>query len=971
MPVAAARKLLKCLVCLAAAWGTSSLAGPNSDSTSAAVDASGVPMLSRFNAEHYSVMPQHSSIVTDANGRVFVGNVEGVLLYSAGRFEHLHPAQEMSVRSLALSDDGGVLVGAYDQFGCFREQPDGEWTYTDLDEQFRDVPDAHPLGRIWLVANLPDGQYFLAERRLFRIGSNGEKQSWPIPSNVLNGVLVGNEIWARVVDQGLMRFDGKAFVSVPGGEEFIVFGVQSAAPHPEGTLFTSRAKGLYLGDAKHGLRHIDTAYDAWMLQTQVYSVAALADGNYALATLSGEVAIIDASLALKKQYRISNFPITDIAASVDGGLWFATEGDLVRMEWPSPWAFVGEEDGLFGALNDAEWFEGKRWVATSLGLFRSDRDDDGRVRFHALPWARDEVWDLQRIGDDLLVGERKSVQVVHAGEATRLIDSDGVFELIPSTFVPGRVLALEDASILELDHTASWRVSVRHDLGEVAISTLVELATDRWLIGNWRGYPQLVTRTSGVDGPHIVVQPLGPEYGLPEQADAGSSVWKTGGKTFATIGDDLYEWRGNHFVAQPDHPLVKLAGTRLNEIEFRGGEKHQYAFTSRDIWIEQDGQWQSLNLESRRALGMTELSLADDGRLTVVAWGGLLTYDPRLIDHQDATFHLRMHRVWLTDSGRQTRLLDRRGQVMLELPPLEGLRFEYGIDGHDSAVEYRNQLEGNDGSVEWSEWSTAQVREFNRLAPGDYHLRVQARTRAGHIPSNTLDFPFHVQPRWYQTRATAWAVAALVLLVGSLLAWSWGRFRSRQLHDRNLELEREVAAHTRDLEIANQRLSRLAVQDGLTGITNRRGFEQFYQRTWNRLAEQRQTLALLMVDVDFFKQYNDQHGHLLGDEVLRGIARQLEHEVHEPVEMLARFGGEEFVIVLPGIDIEDATTRAHAVRLRCEIFGKDRDVTVSVGVAACVPRGGLKSAQLLDEADAALYRAKKLGRNRIERGRQI
>ena len=87
--------------------------------------------------------------------------------------------------------------------------------------------------------------------------------------------------------------------------------------------------------------------------------------------------------------------------------------------------------------------------------------------------------------------------------------------------------------------------------------------------------------------------------------------------------------------------------------------------------------------------------------------------------------------------------------------------------------------------------------------------------------------------------------------------------------------------------------------------------------------------------------------------------------------MLARFGGEEFVIVLPGIDIEDATTRAHAVRLRCEIFGKDRDVTVSVGVAACVPRGGLKSAQLLDEADAALYRAKKLGRNRVERGRSI
>jgi two-component system chemotaxis family response regulator WspR len=75
--------------------------------------------------------------------------------------------------------------------------------------------------------------------------------------------------------------------------------------------------------------------------------------------------------------------------------------------------------------------------------------------------------------------------------------------------------------------------------------------------------------------------------------------------------------------------------------------------------------------------------------------------------------------------------------------------------------------------------------------------------------------------------------------------------------------------------------------------------------------------------------------------------------------------------VLPGVDFVEATSRAHAIRARCESFGKDHDITVSVGVSACVPRGGLKSAQLLDEADAALYRAKKLGRNRVERGRAL
>ena len=971
MPVAAARKLLNCLVCLAAFAGAVSTFASEVGDTQVAADASGVPMLTRFNAEHYSVMPQHSAVVTDADGRVFVGNVEGVLLYSAGRFEHLHPPdQEMSVRSVALTGDQRIIVAGYDQFGRYDEQPDGEWIYTDLDERFREVAEAHPLGQVWLATELPDGQYFLGERRLFRIGTDGSARSWPTPGDVLTGLRVGDEVWARVADRGLMRFDGNTFVPVPGGEEFIRYGVQSTATHPKGTLFSSRVKGLYLGDAEHGLRHVDTAYDSWMQRAQVYAVAALDGGDFALATLTGEVAIVDADLRLKKLYRISNYPITDVAASTDGGLWFATEGDLVRMEWPSPWTFVGEEDGLFGALNDAEWFEGRRWVATSLGLFRSGADDQGRVRFQSLPWAPDEVWDLQRVGDALLVGERKSIQLIRGDQNRHLIDSDGVFELIPSTFVPTRVLALETAAIVELEHAPDWRAGPRHDLGDVAVSTLVELDAEHWLIGNWRGHPLLVTRSEETDGVRIAVQSLA-DRGMVGPADGGSSVWQLHGKTYATLGDALYEWRDGRFVAQPGHPLVALAGQRLNEIEFRGGSGHQYAFTSRDVWVEHEGQWSALRMESRRTLGVTELSVADDGRLTVIAWGGLLTYDPRLADAADTAFHLRMHRVALIDTERKTRLLDRRGAAPLALPPLEGLRFEYGIDGHDTAIEYRTRLDGSDGDGLWSDWSNTPMRELNRLAPGDYRLQVEARTRSGRSASDALDFRFHVEPRWYQTRSAGWAAAGIVLLLGSLLAWAWGRYRSRKLHERNVELEREVAAHTRDLEIANQRLSRLAVQDGLTGITNRRGFEQFYLRTWNRLAEHRQNLAVLMVDVDFFKQYNDQHGHLLGDEMLRGIAQQLEQEVHEPEELLARFGGEEFVIVLPGIDIEEATTRAHAVRARCERFGKDREVTVSVGVAACVPRGGLKAVQLLDEADAALYRAKKLGRNRVERGRAL
>lgn len=962
--------LLTRLLCLASLLGAG--AARAASGQDAIADASGVPMLTRFNAEHYDVVPQHSTLTTDATGRVYAGNVEGLLLYSAGRFQHLRPEdQDISVRSVALAKDGRAIVAGYDQFGAFTEQADGRWTFTDLDERFRDVPDAHPIGQVWLAAELPDGLYFVGERRLFRLGRDGQADSWATPDDVLTGLRIGDEIWVRVAGRGLMRFDGQAFVMVPGGETFKEFGVQSAAPHPKGTLFSSRVNGLYLGSADTGLRHVATDYDDWMRRVQVYAVAALPDGDFALATLSGEVAIVDPALKLKKLYRISNYPITDVAASVDGGLWFSTEGDLVRMEWPSPWTFVGEDDGLFGALNDAEWFEGRRWVATSLGLFRSVVDAQGRARFEALPGHADEVWDLQRVGDDLLVGERKAVLLVEAGQTRALAASQGgVGELIPSSHVPGRVLALESTSILELEREPQWHAGPRHDLGDIAVSTLVELDAERWLIGDWRGYPHLVRRREASGQTSLEIEALSGR-GMQGDPTAGSSVFRIDERIYAALGDDLYEWRDEAFVARPDHPLATLAGDRLNELEIRGAAGHAYAFTSRNVWVERDGHWQPLRMASRRALGLSELSIAEDGRLTVVAWGGLLTYDPRLTRAEDTALHLRMHRVTLLDRARQSRSLDRRGIEELVLPPLEGLRFEYGIDGHDSAIEYRTLLDGGDGTAAWSDWAPTPLREFNRLAPGAYRFRVEARTRGGRSAAGDLDFRFRVEPRWYQTRAAGWAAAGLVLLLGSLLAWAWGRYRSRQLQARNVELEREIAAHTRDLEIANQRLSRLAVQDGLTGITNRRGFEQFYQRAWNRLAEQRQPLAVLMVDVDFFKQYNDQHGHLHGDEMLRGIAQQLEQDVREPEELLARFGGEEFVIVLPGTDFDEATTRAHALRARCETFGKNHDITVSVGVAACVPRGGLKSAQLLDEADAALYRAKKLGRNRVERGRAL
>ena len=164
---------------------------------------------------------------------------------------------------------------------------------------------------------------------------------------------------------------------------------------------------------------------------------------------------------------------------------------------------------------------------------------------------------------------------------------------------------------------------------------------------------------------------------------------------------------------------------------------------------------------------------------------------------------------------------------------------------------------------------------------------------------------------------------------------------------------------------------RLANADDLTGLCNRRAFNLRLEEEWVRALERRTTLALLLLDVDLFKSYNDEYGHLGGDECLRCLATLIDRTIEEEGGLAARFGGEEFAVILPGQGLERA--EAVAERIRSAVFdwalphtGSPTGVqTVSLGVASVVPEGAGKVTELVRMADRALYCAKGLGRNRV------
>ncbi|SFV17238.1 sensor domain-containing diguanylate cyclase [Pseudoduganella namucuonensis] len=165
-------------------------------------------------------------------------------------------------------------------------------------------------------------------------------------------------------------------------------------------------------------------------------------------------------------------------------------------------------------------------------------------------------------------------------------------------------------------------------------------------------------------------------------------------------------------------------------------------------------------------------------------------------------------------------------------------------------------------------------------------------------------------------------------------------------------------------------LEQLATRDGLTGLANRRCFDQTLQAEWHRALRQQQPLSLLMVDVDNFKQYNDAYGHLGGDECLQRIAGAVSSEMRAN-DLVARYGGEEFAVILPNQSLKGAAIVAERIRCRVEqlqlpnLGTAKQFVTVSIGAATALPAVENEANQLVLTADTALYRAKHMGRNRI------
>jgi diguanylate cyclase (GGDEF)-like protein len=384
--------------------------------------------------------------------------------------------------------------------------------------------------------------------------------------------------------------------------------------------------------------------------------------------------------------------------------------------------------------------------------------------------------------------------------------------------------------------------------------------------------------------------------------------------------------------------------------------------------VECNGWWQPAGWRAR------------DGRLWFPTVRGLAVIDPARLRRNEVVPPVVVERV-VVDAA------DVPLQDGLVLPPgRRKLEFHYaGLSLLEPArVAFRYRLDGFDES--WVDARDRRTAYYTNLPPGSYQFRVQAANNDGVWNEQGAGLAFEQRPRFTQTTA--------FYVLGVLAAVVFGFFLHRVqvagLHALRQRLEHEVHKRTqlleqkqveleernRQLDAVNTQLEHLAVEDGLTGLFNRRYLNDTLDKEWARASRDRAQLALVLVDIDHFKKLNDAYGHPTGDERLRQVADVLRRSIHRPGDVAARYGGEEFALLLPGTMQAGAGLLADRVRRAVEALNLPHSespyqrVTLSCGVAAMWPQAGNRSGELVERADQALYRAKQEGRNRVEEAPQ-
>lgn len=901
--------------------------------------------LVRFDGDRFTVFDGRATpalavgstvaLMEDRRGRLWIGRNENVVLYEDGAFREILGTEDLgqgTVWDFCETPDGTVWAASAK--GLVRWKDGKARLLTEKEGipsiRFRSVC-VDDEGVLWAGTNGAGLVAMRDGRVTIRTKASG------FPSDTIAAVVPdpSGGIWAATAGAGLVRLRG---------DTQRVWGTADGLPTDQLTALAFDAAGsLWIGTWGGGIsRFRDGAFETigvpLLADDKVWSLLPDAEGFVWVGTwIGGLQRLRDRSFpVLGVPEGLSNDNVRSVLLGRDGSVWAATAGGGVNRLHQGHVEVFRKSDGLPSDEVSAlcEDRSGAIWVGTyTAGIARiRGRRIDTFGREQGLPALEVRVLREDRQGT---IWAATTAGVVTSRDGRR-------FEpyAAPADVDLEHVLCLlDDRNGVRWFGTAGYGLVRRDEAGFRVLTTRDGLVSDRImsLHEDDDGHLWIGTAWSGLnllrDGK---VASFRPADGLAEGRihvileDGLGGLWFTGNRGFQRLlKRDLLA-----FASDRSHPIPSLsfgAADGLRSASFAGGQQPAGAS-------------------------------GPDGRLWLPSDRGVVVVDPSQLPSPPAPPGARIEEVLVDGAPRSVRngLEVGSGRHMVEiryaattLQPPGLIRFRFRLDGFDA---------------DWHDADTRRSALYVGLPPGRYAFRVASRVGEGAFGTEAPVLSLRVLPALHET---TWfrILIALLATVGAAVVL---RRRSVRIRRRQAELEHLVADRTEKLRHANEKLSELSRTDALTGIPNRRRFDEALVSEWMRGIRFGNPLSVVMVDIDRFKPYNDTFGHPAGDRCLIEIAAVLQTSARRAGDLVARYGGEEFVMLLPATAAADAVIVAERARSRIEGLriphpdGPAPFVTASFGVAAFVPEKAGDPARVVALADEALYRAKGGGRNRVE-----
>jgi diguanylate cyclase (GGDEF)-like protein len=939
---------------------------------------------------------------TDAQGFVWIASPLGLARYDGRRWSLLDdPALSSSVFDLML-DHAGTLWASFRDRGI-AHYDGSHWHVenhatglpTEHVRRLVETTDTAGRSQLWALT-WDDGLLLFRDGHWLEDPGNAQLPRGPVLSLAATHTLGGHErLWIGTYNEGVwFREDGR----------WQQLSVAHFAPSQIEDLFTTSHDGheeLWISAYGAGLWRLnESGLRSWTMESgdlptnQVYDIAetALPNGNRAIwvASRSGLIRIYnDRAQVFDRRNGLPSDVIRGLSAwrSPEGiqVLWLATEFGVARTiiganQWKSATLMGARANGVFNLLVEPSAAGERLWVASTgdgLGLFEQGQwryfstadgslpDTDVRM-IKNVPDAdgKPQLWVGERYGYLLQVNEGPRFQLVatpwarHVGEAVMDMLSrkvDGVYEQwvvtrqsglyrqrsgIWTPFRPDSAVGQwRTVKLLEqIDAQGKSWLWVSSNLG------LSRFDGERWtLLGRDAGLPDV--ETSGLtlipDAQSRQILWIGTAHSGIARMDVSDALHPV------MLPADLPPPPDSNAYSAMNDSQGRIFICTNNGVQLLTAKPGGYAsqvFTRRDGMVHDECNTNAQFIDAH-------------DRYWTGTLGGVTVFDP---EREIRDEHAKPLKITATVIDGVS-----AAQESAQVPSgAHEVRVDFALLSwqRESESRFRTQLVGYESAP--GAWSAQNYRDFSALPPGDYLLRVEARDYAGNL-SAPVEFPISVIPTWWQM---AWA-RMLFGLLALLMVYAVLQWRTRSLNAQRRRLEEQVAGRNAELHVANARLLELSYKDALTGLANRRRLLESLEPGASAKMTAGAATALIFVDVDHFKSYNDRFGHPAGDEALRCVAERMQACV-PPAALVARYGGEEFACLLPNADTP--TARALAEKIRAAVESCDvplpgtatiNRVTISAGVASRQLVSAADAHALLRDADIALYQAKRDGRN--------